>query len=509
MRRRTLPGANVLVVVSDTFRADHLGRPGLTPNLDRLASSGVQLTRAYSEAPVTVPARTAMVSGIVTHMERPWSPLRPEDRHLAEVLRSAGYATHAVSDSPFKPRWGFDRGFDTFVHRVGKCQHGAPDGAEPDLGDAHLPDGGDLASESARRLWREWRAVAEHHCSTRGSAPPELTTAEALQVLRSGLRQPFLLWVDYFDPHEPWDPGDRWTASLRDPSFAGRKVVLPWREDASEYSDAEIADLRARYAGNVAQVDAEIGRLLDTVDELGLRERTLVVFLSDHGMLLGEHGRVGKSGMPMYDELARVPMLWRLPAVLPEGAVVDTPFLNADLAPTLCALLGLRWPERPVELTVMDLERPVTPDEGRDASAVLRGEAVEVRPRLHLGAFGLRWAVLEGSLKFIDNGGAGEDELYDLTADPAESVNLVDRRPADVRRLAAAIAEYRRGFFVNYRPLPGSAGGGAGGAGGGDPAVVGSNGSAGAVGAVRRALRPVRRAARRAGEYVRTRDAGT
>jgi arylsulfatase A-like enzyme len=494
MRRRSLPGANLLVIVSDTFRHDHLGRDGLTPHLDALAGSGVRLTRAYSEAPVTVPARTAMVSGIVTHLERPWSPLRPEDRVLAEVLRDAGYATHAVSDSPFKQRWGFHRGFDTFVHRLGKCQRGAPADAAPALGDAFMPPGDDLSSESVRRLWREWRAACDANLAEFGAVPPELTTAEALRVLRSGVRQPFLLWVDYFDPHEPWDPPAEYASSRRDPSFAGRKVVLPWREDASSYTAAELADLRARYAANVAQVDVQVGRLLGAVDELGLRERTLVVFLSDHGILLGEHGRIGKTGMPLYDETARIPFLWRLPDVLPSGAVCDAPFLNADMAPTVCALLGLRWPERPVDLSLMDLENPVAIDQGRDASALLRGEVASVRERLHIGAFGMRWGVVDGSVKYIDNGGAAPDELYDLGADPAESVNLASQRGSEVERLAGLAAEYRRGFFVNYRPLERAAPAAA-------PAPVPDRASA-----LRRALRPVRRAARRATRYIRARE---
>jgi len=504
MRPRALPGANVVVLVSDTFRADHLGRPGLTPNLDRLAASGLALSRAYSEAPVTVPARTAMVSGLVTHLERPWSPLRPEDRHLAEVLRAAGYATHAVSDSPFKARWGFDRGFETFLHRTGKCQRGAPPGAEPDLLDAWLPEAeqGDMAALSVRRLWREWRATEDDHRARFGSAPPELTTDEALRVLESAPRQPFLLWLDWFDPHEPWDPPAGYAAPQRDPHFDGRKVVLPWRDDAGEYTEAELRDLRARYAGNVAQVDVQVGRVLDALDRLGLAERTLVVFLSDHGILLGEHGRVGKTGMPMYDEIARIPMLWRLPGVLPEGEVCAAPFLNADMAPSICALLGLRWPERPVELTTMDLEHPAVPDGGRDASPLLRGEVAQVRERLHLGAFQLRWAVLEGDLKYVDNGGAAPAELYDLAADPAEARDLAPSRGDDVQRLAGACAEYRRGFFVNYRPLD-SVAAPASAAAGGD----GSAGADGRGGPLRNALRPVRQAARRATRYIREREA--
>ena len=140
---------------------------------------------------------------------------------------------------------------------------------------------------------------------------------------RFGRRGPFFLHVDCFDPHEPWDPPSEGPSIRR--SRGGERIIYPRMGRASRYSPEEVAGIRALYAGEVRMVDRWLGELLDAVDTLGLRESTALVFLSDHGVFLGEHDLIGKAGKghqdvdgwPPYREVAQIPMMLRVPGVAP------------------------------------------------------------------------------------------------------------------------------------------------------------------------------------------------
>jgi tetratricopeptide (TPR) repeat protein len=238
---------------------------------------------------------------------------------------------------------------------------------------------------------------------------------DAALVAAAGLRTPFFLFVHYYDPHAAYRPPSPWSER-----FAGEP-----------------------YDGEVAYVDAEVGRLRRELVARGLAKDTVFVVTSDHGEGLGEHGEA-THGPFLYQTTLHVPLVVVASGRWPAGRRVKGLVSNVDVAPTLLALAG----------------RPAPPSlDGRDLGPLARGEAVASRwlpleSEFALNSYG--WApllgVTDGSLKWI---GAPEEELYDLAADPDEAQNLAVRRREDTRRLAGlwkkAVTEDRRSL-----PLAGS-----------------------------------------------------
>src|SRR5262249_18018599 len=152
-------------------------------------------------------------------------------------------------------------------------------------------------------------------------------------------------YLDTFDVHEPWDP-PRWYVDLYDPGYEGDEPVYPRYDRAGYLTEAELRHVRALYAGEITMMDRWVGRVLEKVRDLGLWDQTCIVFMADHGWYFGEHGYIGKhtvldrrAGWPLYQEVAHIPMLVRVPG-LPPGRC-DALCQPADLLPTLCELAGI------------------------------------------------------------------------------------------------------------------------------------------------------------------------
>src|SRR5215211_5053611 len=232
---------NVVVIVADTFRSDHLGVYGnpriRTPHLDEFARSAVVFDHHVVSSFPTMPARADILTGTFSYMHMGWEPLPRHLQTLPELLSRAGYLTMGVVDTPFFIRngFGYDRGFDDFVWVRGQ-------------GDDTRPH----ERADARTMWRseEDRMVAR-------------TMTEA----------------------------ERWLERHYDERFF--PCYGDWREAGLSEDDVDLG--HATYCGEVTMVDFWIGRLLAKLDVLGLRENTLVFFTSDHGFYFGEHGYFGKA----------------------------------------------------------------------------------------------------------------------------------------------------------------------------------------------------------------------
>ena len=275
-------------------------------------------------------------------------------RSVAEEFRQAGYRTAGfVSGYPLKRRFGFDRGFDTYDDQL-------PRGKDARR-TAYVERTADRTTDAAIR----WLEAAPSHESP---------------------RKPFFAWVHYFDPHAPYEA----------PAESMRGVASP-------------------YDGEIAFVDAQLGRLLRRVEELGKGAPTLVLVTADHGESLGEHGE-DTHGIFLYDSTIRVPFILAGPGVTP-GSVARTVARGIDVAPTLLDYAGLAAKGM----------------EGRSLRRAASGEtlpeepayAESLHPQLQYG-----WAPLHswrtGTHKLIE---APRVELYDLAADPAEAVDVSAREP--------------------------------------------------------------------------------
>jgi arylsulfatase A-like enzyme len=292
---------NVVLIISDTMRRDHVGAYGhglaRTPCLDRLAAESVRFTRACVSSFPTVPCRNDVLTGRYTFAYKPWEPVSRGDVLLPELLGAHGVTSYMVADTPhpFAPGYNYQRGFHGWElirgqehdrWRTSPAQIALP-AAPHKLRSPEDTVPQYLRNVAARRREEDWF--------------PARTMRAAADWLEEGVGdglgradRPFFLYVDTFDPHEPWDPPAHYLA-LYERDYRGESVIYP-RYDRCDYLSAEeLAHCRALFAGEVSLVDRWVGHLVDTIDRLGLRETTAVFFLADHGFYLGEHGYIGKS----------------------------------------------------------------------------------------------------------------------------------------------------------------------------------------------------------------------
>ncbi|MEJ2581249.1 MAG: sulfatase-like hydrolase/transferase [Acidobacteriota bacterium] len=358
---------NVLLVSIDTCRADALGcygsDTGATPNLDEFAAGGGLFETAISPVPITMPAHSSLFTG-----------LNPQHHGVRGNLRhrlDPGLTTLAETLAE-----RVDSSVGVISSRVLDRRFGIAQGFD------HWDD--ELVA-TRRSIFGAERRGGE-------------TMDRAIGWLESHAEGSFFLFVHLYDPHEPYEPPEPW---------------------ASRFADNP-------YLGEVAYADAEIGRLLETLHELGLDESTAVVVVGDHGELLGEHGELTHTYF-VYRNAVRVPLIMRVPGIAGGRRIAGTVGL-VDVMPTLLGLLGAS----PVE------------GDGRDLSALLRGETegdperpiyCESLTPTRYGANPLR-AVATSRQSYIRT---NHPELYDLELDPEESDNLIDEHPQEARRWEAIL----------------------------------------------------------------------
>ncbi|MGQ0554022.1 MAG: sulfatase-like hydrolase/transferase [Planctomycetota bacterium] len=337
---------NILFVFSDSHRASAMScagagaEPVSTPQLDAFARSGLHLTSAVSSMPLCRPYRAGLMSGafshhtgLLTNNTNPlnfgvgsggqWEPQRLGLPRLAESFRSAGYwcgyvgkwHLGAVALDPGDPR------------RLGFDDHWTVAARTPR----------DVKELSAHDYWN-WRyeTGADSGFEGGGRFRAEMETDLVLEQLAERARhpeQPFLLMLSWGPPHDPFTPPEEFVPEGR--------LELPPNVPAGEAT--QIArQMLPQYYGLVRAIDVQFGRILAALDAAGLAQDTLVVYTSDHGMMLGSHGNQGKE--QPYAESTGVPFLLRWPAGLTGGRVLDLPFGTPDILPTLCGLAGLPAP---------------------------------------------------------------------------------------------------------------------------------------------------------------------
>jgi choline-sulfatase len=359
---------NVLLVSIDTLRADHVGCYGYgaveTPVLDSLARSGVRCAHAVANVPLTLPAHASLLTG-----------LNPQ-HHGARANVIYALPDRVETLARMLRMHGYRTGavISAFVldRRFGLAQ-GFEDYAD------------DLTADGRTQAFGYRERIAED------------TNRHVLAWLDKHGREKFFLWVHYFDPHFPYSPP---------PPFSDRYKDRP-------------------YDGEIAYVDQQFGRLLARLDQMGLRGRTLVVVVGDHGESLGEHGEL-THGLLLYDAALLVPMIFSGPEPVVQGAVIERQVGLIDVVPTVLGMLGIAPPKGLDGLSLLE------PYSGGSRSIYIE----TLWPRLMHN-----WSPLAGvrrdDVKFIF---APKPELYELTADPNELNNLFGQRP----QLAAELHQQLR-----------------------------------------------------------------
>jgi arylsulfatase A-like enzyme len=435
-------GLNLILIVSDSLRADYLGCYGnrwiRTPNLDLLSKRSVQFTECYAESLPTLPARRVLLTGrraaplrFYPQQSDPvqapgWHPLFYEDITLPEWLLAAGYTTGYVTDVPHvqKPGKNFHRGFEAFRFIRGNGADRWVSGPQSVPLSKYSVDG--KGSDTLRQYLmnrRGWKDESD-------SCVAQVVRQSAQWLMENRDNQPFFLYVDCFDPHEPWDPPDRY-ARMYHRAHKGPKLIVP-PSTTDKLTKEQVLHIRSLYAGEVTLVDAWIGRLLDQVAKLDLYRNTVIAFVADHGTIMGEQGQIRTgNGDRTRRQVVRVPLLICQPDPAWAGKKVGAFVQHTDVMPTLLGLLRMAPPAR---ITGEDAWPLVTGsrDKLRDTVVTQHGYYAAVRTN--------EWSYLAS----IDAHKAGREleELYDLRADPAELINVAAGNSKIVRDMRARLRRY-------------------------------------------------------------------
>jgi arylsulfatase A-like enzyme len=420
-------GMNVIWVVSDTLRRDAVGAYGNdkihTPSIDALASKSVRFDKFYIGSFPTMPTRADHMTGRWTVSFMSWEPLPKGLVTLPEILTGKGINTAAVVDTPFYLRNGmnYDRGYITFEEIPGQ-------------------------------LWRA-RGGDPHHRRQLSGKPSDRmdidcfapqTFAKAMQWLELNYKEEFFLYIDTWDPHEPWNAPKYYT-ELYMPDFDGQPVraLYGYWPKAEGFTEATIKKAYATYCGEVTMVDTWFGYLMRKVENLGLMDKTAIIFTSDHGYYFGEHGglygkmvfsmnpreKIGTWGRsPYYEEVTRIPLFIYLPGI-PAGSYSGLTSA-IDLMPTVLDVMGQEIPPavegRSLVPMMKDPGLPGYEHVFSSSSFVNAGGTDNsVDSVMRFTEHDSMATVTTGDWTLLYDTAPGGSELYNLKSDPKQEKNVI------------------------------------------------------------------------------------
>jgi len=445
---------NLVFIMIDSLRADYVGCYGnkwiKTPNVDNLAKESILFKSVFPESLPTIPIRRSTFTGKrVFPFEdyRPrkgdpviwpgWEPI-PEDRvTLAEILQNNGYRTALITDTfhMFKPSMNFHRGYDQWEWIRGQ---------EADNYKSAIPKDVNLDKYMVPAMKGTWveTILKRYFANTKDRKTEEDYFAP--RVFKSAMKwleenkdaEKFFLCIDCFDPHEPWDPPKKYI-DLYDPDYKGKEIIRPIYGNSDYLSEKELNHIRALYAGEVTMVDTWLGYFLDKMKELELMDTTLIVFLSDHGHPLGEHGIIGKLPWALYPELMDVPLLVRHPKGEKAGTHIDKFVYNHDIFPTILNLLEIPTPEKSNSINLWFYVTEKNAPERGYVTSIFRDYV---------------WARDE-KYAYISNIYGKEVHLYDVESDPNQHKDIAQENPKEVKRMFERILEDAKGVLPDHRKL--------------------------------------------------------
>jgi arylsulfatase A-like enzyme len=450
---------NLVVLVLDTLRYDcvhHTPAPGIarveTPHLDALRRDGVSFSAAFGEAEPTIPVRRALWTGLRSFPwrfgfdtkglwpnPRGWHKIPPEQATLSELLLAQNYKTSLVGDvyHIFKPTQNFTRGFFNWDFVRGQETDNWK-GGPIDL----IRDDAERSARNfdpARHASLVQYLLNKRHFKKEADLTGGIVVQRAMEWLRENHDDgPFMLWLESFDPHEPWDPPRDYASRYYDFPKGKDGVEFIYPPEAARIGTPEEKErTKALYYGEITYMDAMIGRLLNTLADLKRLDDTVVMVTCDHGTELLDHGRFGKSADHLYAHNTQLNWIVRLPdghaaQAKARNRTIDAFVQNHDIVPTALDLLGLleQWPgaetgtgkDQPqwAGRSMKGLIEGTTDSSGRDYVVTGWGDMASVRDRDF--NYVVRFEQPEGT-----------ERVYDLRADAQEHTDVASDHPEVVR----------------------------------------------------------------------------
>ena len=338
-------GLNMIVIIADTFRADHLGCYGSTriktPYLDKLASEGTLFTDATAEGLPTIPCRRVYHTGKSVLPEAKWQPLAASDITFAEVLGKHGVTTGFIVDTYhyFKPDYNFHRGFNSWHwvrgQETDRWKSGPNEKFNPKN---HMP--AHLWNQRYDINMRQYLMNTQDRKSQEDYFCAQSCNAAMDWLDKNTGSKPFTLWIDMFDPHEPWDAPPQFQKMYRD-EYPYERYLFGYGARNADIKPDDLPVIRDLYAAEVTFSDYCIGRLVKRVEQLGLMDDTIIVFSTDHGTHLGEQGCVQKTPDLLNSCVTHIPLIIKHPDKKFAGKRVEGLVSAVDFMPTFLALLGI------------------------------------------------------------------------------------------------------------------------------------------------------------------------
>lgn len=454
---------NIIWITSDTFRQDHIGAYGnkqiQTPCLDMLATRSICFQRHYAAGFPTMPTRADHFTGRWTMSFMGWSPLPSNVTTLAEILSTKGLHTTAVVDTPFYLRDGmnYDRGFRSFFMNTGQEGSGAK----------KLKDG----RHESQHARASWRFESDYN------APR--TFIKAVQWLEHHYKEDFFLYIDTWDPHEPWDAPAYYTEHYW-PDYDGEIIepIYGYWKDVPGFSKGRLEKAHATYCGEITMVDTWLGYLMRRIENMGLMENTAIIFTSDHGFYFGEHGglfgkmvyEMGPDGRyptlddwdkqieggiwahsPLYEEIIKIPLLIYIPSV--SAGIYDQLTSAVDVMPTVLEILGCDIPDF-VEGKSLLAKTDDSAASGREftiSSIPFANPGDPVRSVdnfLRMLKAPTMTTITSKKYSLLYSPERGQSKLYDLSIDPGQQKNIISDQPDVSKELHQHLVKFMRDTHV-------------------------------------------------------------
>lgn len=423
---------NILFILSDDQGAWAMGCAGnpeiRTPNLDRLAATGIRFDHFFCTSPVCSPARASLLTGRI-----------PSQHGVHDWIKEGNMGEGAF---PY-----LDDGQTAYTELLAASGYTCGISGKWHLGDSVTPQKGFthwFVHQSGGSPYYDAPMIRNGKPGKEPGYVTEVITEDALAFIDGQTGQaPFYLSVHYTAPHSPWigQHPEPFVALYDDCPFNScpQEAAHPWTIPNAPWGSNWRENLKGYFAA-VTAMDLQIGRLIDRLEEKGLREQTLIVFMGDNGFNCGHHGFWGKGNgtfpQNMYDTSVKVPAIFSHPGTIPQGTVCASMLSGYDVMPTLLEYAGLAG---------------AIPDglPGVSFAPLLRGETTAEREHVFIyDEYGPVRMVRSREWKYVHRYPYGPHELYDLLHDPDERMNLINA-PEQQERIARMKAELD-GWFVRY-----------------------------------------------------------
>jgi len=421
---------NILLLMADQHRADCVGADGNkaihTPNLDRIAHEGIRFRCAYSTTPTCTPARSALLTGLSPWRHGMLGYGRVGEKYPIEMpraLREAGYYTIGIGKMHWHPQRNAHGFHEMLLDESGRAE--SPDFIS-DYRKWFKSEAPDLNPDATGIGWNDYPARA--YVLPERLHPTRWTAETAMNFLKGYNRpEPWFLKVSFARPHSPYDPPERWLLKYADAELP-RAVVGKWAQRYAQRNSArddiwhgdlgsdQVRYSRQGYYGSVSFVDEQIGRILETLDQSGRLDQTLIIYTTDHGDMTGDHHLWRKSYA--YEASARIPMIMRWPTGLVSAARGQVSMAPAELRDILPTFLEAAEAPGADQL------------DGRSLLQLARGQISDWRKHIDLEhnicySPENHWSALtDGHHKYIFHAKNGEEQFFDLDKDPGEVNDL-------------------------------------------------------------------------------------